>query len=205
MGRAKKTQKFAKTKRMINPKDVKAKTDKNKQKHVTGKKETEEIKLREAPQANSNLFFQYNMNLGPPYQVIIDTNFINFAIQNKVDPLKGMMDCLLAKCIPCVTDCVLAELEKMGHKYRLALRLAKDPRFKRLTCCHKGTYADDCLVQRITEHKCYIVATNDKDLKRRIRKIPGVPIMYCANHKFNIERMPDSVSKVPVSGGAAKV
>nr|XP_012567465.2 probable serine/threonine-protein kinase WNK3 [Cicer arietinum] len=27
-------------------------------------------------------------------------------------------------------------------------------------------------------HKCFIVATCDRDLKRRIRKIPGVPIMY---------------------------
>lgn len=24
--------------------------------------------------------------------------------------------------IPCVTDCVLAELEKLGHRYRVALR-----------------------------------------------------------------------------------
>ncbi len=24
--------------------------------------------------------------------------------------------------IPCVTDCVMAELEKLGHKYRVALR-----------------------------------------------------------------------------------
>lgn len=52
-----------------------------------------------------------------------------------------MMDCLYAKCgyhkgpfalillhspilagIPCVTDCVIAELEKLGQRYRLALR-----------------------------------------------------------------------------------
>jgi len=42
------------------------------------------------------------------------------------------------------------------------------------------------------QHKCYIVATNDKDLKRRIRKIPGVPIMYISQHRFTIERMPDA-------------
>lgn len=58
-----------------------------------------------------------------------------------------MMDCLLAKAIPCVTDCVVAELEKLGPKYRVALRLSKDPRFQRLPCSHQGTYADDCLVQ----------------------------------------------------------
>ena len=35
------------------------------------------------------------------------------------------MDCLYADCIPCVTDCVLAELEKLGQQYRVALKIAK--------------------------------------------------------------------------------
>ena len=56
----------------------------------------------------------------------------------------------------------------------------------------QGIYADDCIVERVTEHKCYIVATLDKDLKRRLRKIPGVPIMYMSNHRYSIERMPDA-------------
>ena len=80
-----------------------------------------------------------------------------------------MMDCLYAKCIPIITDCVLAELEKLGPKYRLALRVAKDSRFERLKCDHKGNYADDCLVDRVIKHRVYIVATNDRNLKRRIR------------------------------------
>ena len=36
-----------------------------------------------------------------------------------------MMDCLYAECKPCITDCVLAELEKLGQKYRVALKVAK--------------------------------------------------------------------------------
>ncbi|CAG8435761.1 10316_t:CDS:2 [Funneliformis caledonium] len=90
----------------------------------------------------------------------------------------------------------MAELEKLGPKYRIALRVARDPRFERLPCTHKGTYADDCLVQRVTQasviHKCYIVATCDRDLKRRIRKIPGIPIMYISKRKYTIERLPEA-------------
>ena len=118
-------------------------------------------------------------------------------------------------------------------------RLAKDPRFERVPCTHKGTYADDCLVNRVTvvrpaptvllplrrcvrcssrvlcfaaphpvcvastvahaeprvctcQARCYIVATCDKDLKRRLRKVPGVPIMYIAQRKYTIERMPEA-------------
>lgn len=33
---------------------------------------------------SSALFFKYNTQLGPPYQVLVDTNFINFSIKNKV-------------------------------------------------------------------------------------------------------------------------
>jgi len=113
-------------------------------------------------------------------------------VQNKMEIIECAMDCLLAKVTIYVTDCVMAELEKLGQKYRVALRFAKDPRFERLPCTHKGTYADDCIVQRVTQHKCYIVATCDKDLRRRIRKIPGVPIMYLSQHRYTIERMPDA-------------
>lgn len=91
--------------------------------------------------------------------------------------------------IPYITDCVMAEIEKLGMKYRVALRykllnmkwhwghgpillsyyyndifclccfcrIAKDPRFERLPCTHKGTYADDCLVQRVTQVICFNV------------------------------------------------
>ncbi|CAI5764239.1 rRNA-processing protein FCF1 homolog [Podarcis lilfordi] len=167
MGKQKKAKKYAAMKRMISLRD------------------------QRIPKYPSCLFFQYNTQLGPPYYILVDTNFINFSIKAKLDLVQSMMDCLYAKCIPCITDCVMAEIEKLGQKYRVALRIAKDPRFERLPCTHKGTYADDCLVQRVTQHKCYIVATVDRDLKRRIRKIPGVPIMYISNHRYNIERMPD--------------
>ena len=97
------------------------------------------------------MFFAYNTALGPPYHILIDTNFINFSIQNKIDIFQESMDCLLAKCVLYVTDCVVAELEKMGHRYTIALKIAKDPRFERLTCTHKGTYVDDCIVERIKQ------------------------------------------------------
>lgn len=141
--------------------------------------------------SSTSMYFHYNQHLGPPFHVICDTNFINFSIKNKIDIEKGLMDCLLAKTIPYVTDCVVAELEKLGSKYRVALRIVKNS-FQRLTCNHQGTYADDCIVNRVIQHKCYIVGTCDKGLKRRIRKIPGVPIMFILQHQYTIERMPDA-------------
>ncbi|KAJ5261474.1 rRNA-processing protein FCF1 [Penicillium angulare] len=194
MGVQRKTRKFAQTKRAISQRDNRLK-DSDKDKTDEKDKSKNDDLIREAPQAPSSLFFQYNTALTPPYSVLVDTNFISHTIQHKLDVIPTMMDCLYAKCIPVITDCVLAELEKLGQKYRLALRVAKDPRFERIKCDHKGTYADDCLVDRIIKHRVYIAATNDRDLKRRIRKIPGVPIMSVARGKYVIERLPDAPEK----------
>ena len=55
----------------------------------------------------------------------------------------------------------------------------QDPRLEVLPCMHSGTYADDCICERIQQHKCYIVATCDRDLRRRIRKA-GLACLYAS-------------------------
>lgn len=143
-------------------------------------------------QSSSTFFFNYNMSLGPPYQILLDTNFINISIKNKIDIMKAMVSCLNARCIPCITDCVMAELEKLGRKYRIAHKIAQDERFERIHCAHTGSYADDCFCNRVFQHRCYIVATCDQNLKRRLRKIAGVPIMFFKSHKCVVEGLPVS-------------
>jgi U3 small nucleolar RNA-associated protein 24 len=73
----------------------------------------------------------------------------------------------------------MAELEKLGSKYRVALRLTKEPRFLRMPgYLDKGKYADDDILAVAKQHRCFIVCTNDKDLRRRLRKVPGVRIAF---------------------------
>ena len=180
--------------KLLSLKDSRLKNLKNESKSKKKKKDKKKRgEDRVVAISSSTMFFNYNQALGPPFRVICDTNFINFSIKNKLDICQAMTDCLLAKCVPMVTDCIVAELQKLGAKYRLALRIVKD-QFERLPCNHSGTYADDCLVNRITQHKCYIIGTCDRALKRRIRKVPGIPIMYIADRQYAIERMPDVYS-----------
>ncbi|RKF55663.1 rRNA-processing protein FCF1 [Golovinomyces cichoracearum] len=192
MGVAKRTRKFGAVKRMIGQNDARLKKNQNKGENEA-KKKTEIV--REVPQVSSALFFQYNTALVPPYSVLVDTNFLSHTVQHKLPLLETLMDTLYAKCIPIITSCVMAELEKLGPRYRLALRIARDERWERLKCDHKGIYADDCIVDRVMKSKIYLVATNDRDLKRRIRKIPGVPILSVARGKYLIERLPDAPEK----------
>jgi hypothetical protein len=62
-------------------------------------------------------------------------------------------------------------MQKPLVSWLLLPAVLQDPRVERIACTHKGTYADDCLCERVRQHKCYIVATCDKDLRRRIRKV----------------------------------
>lgn len=123
------------------------------------------------------MFFKHNTALQPPYQILLDTNFLSHTVHHKLPLLPTLMDTLYATCNPIITSCVMAELEKLGPRYRIALQIARDERWERLQCDHKGTYADDCIVDRVMKQRVYIVATNDRDLKRRVRKVPGVPII----------------------------
>jgi len=196
MGVNKRTRKFVQTKRVIGQRDARLKQNQAKDDALEAKKKSKgDDVVREIPQVSSALFFQYNTALVPPYSVLVDTNFLSHTVQHKLELLSTMMDCLYAKCIPMITDCVMAELEKLGSKYRIALQIARDPRWERLSCSHSGIYADDCLTDRVMKHKIYIVATNDRALKQRIRKIPGVPLMSVARGKYVIERLPDAPEK----------
>ncbi|KAF2810167.1 putative rRNA-processing protein FCF1 [Mytilinidion resinicola] len=190
MGVAKKTRKFVAVKRVIGQRDARLKKN-----QLAGavevKKKADEL-IREVPQQSSALFFQANTALVPPYNVLVDTNFLSHTVRAKLEMLPSIMNCLYAKATPIITDCVMGELERLGPKYRIALRIARDEKFERLACDHKGIYADDCIHDRVVKHRIYIVATNDRDLKRRIRKVPGVPIMSVAKGKYVIERLPDA-------------
>ncbi len=143
--------------------------------------------------ADSSMFLDYNMRLGPPYHVLIDTSFLNQSIKKKLDLVSSMMDCLLAKCTAYVTDCIMDELERHGQSMGLALKLAKDPRVKRIKCTHaeERGYGDRCLLEHAQSHMCFIIATNDRDFRRQVRKVPGIPIMYVAQHNYKVEHMPD--------------
>ena len=157
----------------------------------TNNKETH-VKIAAVTEADE--FFAYNNQLGPPYSVLLDTSFLNHAVRYRIDVVQGLIQCLCAKVTPFVTDCVMAELEKHHKAFGIALRIAKDPRIKRIKCNHANIgYGDDCLCLKVTESKCYMVATNDRELRSRIRKIPGIPIVYAKRSQtFGVERLPDA-------------
>ncbi|XP_063470115.1 rRNA-processing protein FCF1 homolog [Symphalangus syndactylus] len=117
MRKQKKTRNYATMKRTLSLRDQRLKEKDRLKPKEKEKKDPSTLTEREVPQHPSCLFCQYNTQLGPPYHILVDTNFINFSIKAKLDLVQPMMDCLYVKCIPCITDYVMAEIEKLGQKY----------------------------------------------------------------------------------------
>ena len=126
MGVQKKTRKFAAVKRVIGQRDARLKKNilKEETKQTEAKKGKDEL-IREIPQVPSSMFFHHNTALTPPYSVLVDTNFLSHCVHHKLPLLPTLMDTLYASCTPMITSCVMAELEKLGPKYRIALQIAR--------------------------------------------------------------------------------
>jgi U3 small nucleolar RNA-associated protein 24 len=122
--------KFAQVKRIIGQRDSRLKKTTKQPKH--------DKDVLAIPQVPSSLFFAANTALSPPYSILVDTNFISRSVQLKLDLLPTFMDLLYAKCNLILTDCVIGELEKLGQRYSIALRIAKDERWERVKCDPKA-------------------------------------------------------------------
>ena len=169
-----------------------AKAKLKKMKKLAHKKQRKEEALAEESEESVSSTEQermiLNSSIRPPYQVILDTNFINDCVRKKLVLEDALAECLEADTRLYITECVYAELEKLGRIYRIALNMIKNMDTVTLKCLHKGTYADDCILQRAREFRCYIVATSDTNLRQRIKKTPGIPIVYFRGSKCVCER-----------------
>jgi len=147
--------------------------------------ERDEIEKAEESSTHSSEIERQLLDPGihPPYQVILDTNFINDCIRKKMDLIESLTNCLEGEVNLLVPECVFGELEKLGRVYRLALNMIKSLKISKLACLHKGTYADDCIVNRVKEFKCYIIATSDTNLRQRIKKVSKTPIVFFRGHR----------------------
>lgn len=93
------------------------------------------------------------------------------------------------------TQCVIVETEKLDKKLLGALLILKQyPVHK---CGHEANpiTGSKCLLSMLGKcnEKHYIVATQDRDLQKQIRNIPGVPLLYLVQ-KTPVLESPSSCS-----------
>ncbi|SPN96740.1 related to UTP23 Essential nucleolar protein that is a component of the SSU (small subunit) processome involved in 40S ribosomal subunit biogenesis [Cephalotrichum gorgonifer] len=138
------------------------------------------------------LMEQYEMHYGfrKPYQVIVDSDMITETTRLKMD-----MNVLLKKTLhgdikPLITQCSIRHLYAHNTDPGMAPIIAKAKEIERRFCGHhpdahpEPLPTGECLMSVIdgkntgrNKHR-YVVATQDAELRRRLRQIPGVPLIY---------------------------
>ncbi|KAK9932322.1 hypothetical protein M0R45_019565 [Rubus argutus] len=119
-----------------------------------------------------------------PYKVLCDVTFVHHLVTNRITPAdKALSNILGAPVTLYTTKCAVAELKmhgpSLGPSHSESLEAATSLITAR--CDHeKALSADDCIMDVIgknnSEH--FFVATQQADLRKRILKIPGVPVVY---------------------------
>ena len=128
------------------------------------------------------------MLIHKPNYVLIDTNFIYFSLKNKINLVSSLTDCLNAMSIPCISECVLMEIEKLGPKFKLALKYIKNKNFIKLRCLHPKNiiYADDCIFNTVSLSRFFTVATCDSNLKKRIKKLADSKVIILKKNRLKV-------------------
>merc|ERR1719321_1624333 len=96
-----------------------------------------------------------------------------------------------------VTNCVMSELRSLDNIG--AVVIAKG--YYRVQCQHETPIdAADCIADAIGEHnkRKFLVATCDQELRQRLRKVPGCPILALNNQVPFLEE-PSKFTKSAIS------
>lgn len=164
------------------------------------------------------LIQQYQLHHGfrEPYQVLVDGELVRDAQRFTMDLQAGLERTLHGKVKIMITQCCIRHLYESPKEPGLnqAIDLAKT--FERRRCGHrpedfdKALTALDCLKHVVDEkgrgenkHR-YVVATQDQNVRRFMRGVSGVPLIYINRSVMIMEPMSEATAKVGASAERAK-
>ncbi|QQG38861.1 MAG: hypothetical protein HYS32_00100 [Candidatus Woesearchaeota archaeon] len=107
-------------------------------------------------------------------EVILDTNFLVEIIKNKIDLKQELTRVIDETYQVFILDKTIEEIKKLKNIYKIALELIKKIRIIETD----KSYVDDLLVE--FSKKGYIIATQDKLLKKRLKR----PIIIMKQKKY---------------------
>ena len=153
------------------------------------------MKLKRRKHCNKYLsFYQNKFKIHQPYQLIIDLTFCQAALQNRVQIKEQLKQYLDGEINLFVTSCTLAEGKELGTMVHGAMVVAEN--FEIRKCNHeKPVTAVQCissLMKKGNKHGLFI-ATQDPELRDKLRKIPGVPLLH-VNHNVIVLEKPSAAS-----------
>ncbi|ORY89021.1 Fcf1-domain-containing protein [Leucosporidium creatinivorum] len=114
-----------------------------------------------------------------PYQLLVDAAFIQSVVQQKLDFQARLQDVVQGAIKPMITQCSMQALYDAGAEGQAAVDEAKG--FERRKCNHfKVRPEAECLASmagKDNPHR-YVIATQSLPLRKSLRSVPGLPIIY---------------------------
>ncbi|XP_006130849.2 rRNA-processing protein UTP23 homolog [Pelodiscus sinensis] len=135
-------------------------------------------------------FYKYNFGFREPFQVLLDGTFCQAALRNKIQIREQLPGYLAGATQLCTTRCVLKELESLGKELYGAKLIAQ--RFQVRNCSHfkDPVSGSACLLSMIGEGNPhhYFIATQDQDLATKVKKKPGVPLLFIIQNTMVLDK-----------------
>lgn len=127
------------------------------------------------------LVYNHNFKFREPYQVLVDDQIVCDTHRASFDLVKGLQRTLQAEVKPMITQCCIQAIYET--KNQDAIELAKS--FERRRCNHPPKEAKppiECLQSVVSvngnnKHR-YVVASQDPSIRKKLRQVPGVPLIY---------------------------
>lgn len=178
------------------------------------------MKIKRYKKVNRHIkFYANNFGFRPPYQLLVDGTFCHAALKvrnvknspkfiyriffililkNQVNIADNIPKYLQAEIKLLTTQCAVIEAESLGYKVFGALQILKQYAIHK--CGHEGKPKPgaSCFLSMCNKNneKHYIVATQDRDLQKKLRAIPGVPILYLYQKAPVLEKPSDETVEV---------
>lgn len=123
-------------------------------------------------------FYKYIFKFDPPFNVLLDGNFISIAKQKKFDFKEILQKTLDEKVHIIITACIVNELREFDSK--IPGLLSSVMNFKIEECNHNNLPPEECIKSLIGKKnkKKYFVATQDIMLRNQLRKFVAVPLLF---------------------------
>ena len=116
-------------------------------------------------------------------KIILDSNFLLVPTQFKIDIFEGIMNLLNQNYESIVLSTTMDELQSIAERGAPKLRKQAEMALKLAEKCdlinvdrRRGETNDDVIIRVAKQMKC-LVATNDSELKKRLRNI-SAPVVY---------------------------
>ncbi|ELR03364.1 hypothetical protein VC83_01655 [Pseudogymnoascus destructans] len=152
------------------------------------------------------LMQQYGLAFGfrEPYQVLLDADVIRDADKFKMDLIGGLERTLHGQVKPMITQCSMRHLYNAAKEPGVSFLIDKAKLFERRRCGHlpadypEPLSAEACIASVVDakgsgrNKHCYVVASQDVEVRRRMRAVVGVPLVYINRSVMIMEPMAEA-------------